>query len=179
MHLPPAQSSGPSPFLYCWTSQQCLNIGDHRFLPGMLPAGAPDFAFLFLPTLLHAVNFPLSNSSDHFMWHFLRFSPWCSSQPSLYHLTPSIPLIRHQYNHYMKVSKSCTSNSSLPSLIVCLIFPLGSQLNISKLNRAHVHLFSILSLKHFPFRICTISLLQSKNFSKNIPNQQQCHQLCL
>ena len=66
---------------------------------------APDFAFLFPPTLLHAVNFPLSNSSDHFTWHFLRFSPWCSSQPSLYHLIPSIPVIIHQYTLHESFQK--------------------------------------------------------------------------
>lgn len=70
-----------------------------------------------------------------------------------------------QYRHSMKLSKSYTSNSSLPSLILCLVFLLGSQLNISKVNRTLVHLFSSLDLKFFPFRICTTCLLQPEPFS--------------
>lgn len=70
-----------------------------------------------------------------------------------------------KYHHHMKVSKSCTSNPRLVSPSLCLIFPLGSQLRISKfktqLCSPALHPQSVASLF---LHICSTFLLQPKNF---------------
>lgn len=73
----------------------------------------------------------------------------------------------------MKVSKSFTSYSSLLSPVLCLIFLLGSQLKISKVKTELLSSYSPspISGTPFHFHICTIHLLQPKDFSLPIPSK--------